>query len=127
MSTVIYAAQLFNQEAEAETPIGATFTLSAFWVMVIATLLIPVATGFLTKLTASATVKQILTLVLAALVSILNVSTQLDGVAVVSWNTVVLTVVQTLAAIATYLGVYQPHQLNAKTAPNAGIGGSKAA
>lgn len=125
--TAIFAAHLFGQEATGDTPIGATFTLSAFWVLIIGMLLIPVATGLITKANASATVKQIVTLVISAVVSIISISRQETGIAVVSWNTVVLIVVQTLAAIATYLGVYKPHELNAKTAPAVGIGGTKAA
>lgn len=117
----IAGAQEIPNDATAVAPV-ATLTLSAFTVLVITSLLIPVATGLLTKLQATATVKQVITAAIAAVVGIITTSSQADGTAVISLATVQYALLAFAIATVGYLGIYKPHALDAKLAPNAGLG-----
>lgn len=114
-------AQEITDDATAVAPV-ASLTLSAFTVVIITSLLIPLATGLVTKLAASATVKQIVTAAISAVVGIVTVSTQADGTAVVSLATLQYALLSFAIAVVGYLGLYQPHNTNAKLAPNVGLG-----
>lgn len=98
-----------------------SFRIPALGVQLIIGLVIPFLTGLLTKLNASATVKQVVTIVLAG-VSALIVSSTVGEEAVISWETLGYAALGWLVAVLSYLGLYQPHNLNAKTAPDKGIG-----
>ena len=90
--------------------------------LVIVSFLIPLATGLLTKVSASATVKQVVTLVLSAANGLMVTSTQVDGTALISATTAQYTLLSLGIAIVSYLGVYQPHDANAKLMPEVGVG-----
>ena len=115
------AAQVIENEDTAVAPV-ATLTLSAFTVLVVTSLLIPLATGLVTKLQASPTVKQIVTAAISAAVGIVTTSTQADGTAVISLATVQYALLAFAIATVGYLGLYRPHQTNAKLGPNMGVG-----
>lgn len=114
-------AEDIPNDATAVAPV-ATLTLNAFTVLVITSLLIPLATGLVTKLAASATVKQIITAAISTVVGVVTTSTQVDGTAVVSLATVQYALLAFAIATVGYLGLYKPHQANAKLAPNTGLG-----
>lgn len=106
----------------ASTSGGSGFTLSAGLVMMISTFVIPIIVGLLTKYNASASLKQFVTAILAAVASLINAATQLDGTAVISKEMLTLAIGTFVLSQATYLGIYKPLDLNAKTAPNLGVG-----
>lgn len=123
MSNVIYAAMRFAQEAQDETPVGASFTVSAALVGFVLATLIPLGTALLTKLTAHPFVKYVVTAVLAALASIANAAVTNAGVAVISWNTVLLAVGTFGLAIVQYKALWQPSfNIDARIKPNMGLG-----
>lgn len=108
-------------EAVALAP-AAALTLSAFFVLVLTSFLIPLAVGLLTKLQASATVKQVLTLVLSAVTGLVTTATQADGTAVISASSAQYALLALGVAIVSYLGVYKPQDANARLAPTVGFG-----
>lgn len=120
-ATGVAAGQDIPNDAPAVAPV-AELTLNAFVVLVISSFLIPLATGLITKLSASATVKQVVTLILSALTGVITTSTQVDGTAIISMTTVQYSLLALGIAIVSYLGVYQPHDANAKLAPDVGVG-----
>lgn len=99
-------------------------TLSAIIVTLIVTYAIPAITALLTKANASVGLKQFITALLAAVNGLLVTATQLDGTAVISKQSLVLALASFLASQAAYRGLYRPHALNARLAPNVGLGGS---
>lgn len=117
----IAGAQAIENDTTAIAPV-ASLTLSAFVVLVLVSFLIPVAVGLITKSTASATVKQVVLLVLSAVTGLVTTATQADGTAVISLTSVQYALLALGIAITSYLGIYKPHDTNAKLAPNAGIG-----
>ena len=118
---IMAGAQEIENDATAVAPTAA-LTLSAFTVLIVTSLLIPVATGLLTKAAASATVHQIVTAVISTIAGIITTSTQLDGTAVISLTTVQYAGLAFLIATAGYLGIYRPHDTNAKLVPEVGFG-----
>lgn len=108
-------------DAPAVAPVE-VLTLSAFMVLVLTSFLIPLATGLVTKLNASATVKQVVTLVLSAVTGLVTTATQADGTAVISATSAQYALLSLGIAIVSYLGVYQPHGANTRLAPHRGIG-----
>lgn len=124
MSTVIYAAHIFSQEAQDNTPVGAAFTVSAGLVAFVLSYLIPLGTALVTRLTAHPFLKYIVTAVLAAVASVANAAVTNSGVAIVSWNTVLLAVGTFVLSIVQYKAVLQPaFHIDERIAPNAGLGG----
>lgn len=117
----IAGAQDIQNDATAVAPTAA-LTLSAFTVLVITSLLIPVATGLLTKAAASPTVHQIVTALISIVAGVITTNTQLDGTAVVSLVTLQYAGLAFLIATAGYLGIYRPHDTNAKLVPDVGFG-----
>lgn len=115
------AAQEITNDETAVAPVG-VLSLSTFTVVVVTSFLIPAVTGLLTKVSASATVKQIVTLVLAAINGLIVTNTQADGTALISLTTLQYAVLSLAIAIVSYLGIYKPHDANAKLAPNLGLG-----
>lgn len=97
-------------------------TLDALTVTVIVSLFIPIATGVVTKYTASATLKQVTTLVFSTVTGILAQGATDAGGAVLSKEAITAAVVSLIIAITSYLGIYKPHDINAKLAPDSGIG-----
>lgn len=97
--------------------------LSANVVHLILTLLIPLAVAFVTKASASAALKAIVSIVLAAVVTLITRSRLGDGSAVLSYQVVYDWVITTAVAVASYLGVYKPVlDINEKALPDFGIG-----
>lgn len=97
-------------------------TLSALIVTTIVTFLIPAVTALLTKATASTGLKQFVTALLAAINGLVVTATQVDGTAVISKQALILALGSFLAAQAAYVGLYKPHDANAKIAPDKGLG-----
>lgn len=97
-------------------------TLSALVVTMIVSYLIPAITALLTKASASVGVKQFVTALLAALNGVVVTATQIDGTAVISKQAAVLALGSFIAAQASYVGLYKPHDANAKIAPAKGLG-----
>lgn len=113
-------AQEITEEAPAVAPV-AVLELSSFTVLVITSLLIPFLTGLATRLQATATVKQIVTAFISAIVGIVTTSTQVDGTAVISLATLQYAMLAFFIATVGYLGLYKPHQADAKLTPDRGI------
>lgn len=108
--------------AQAVSDVTSHIEFSTFAVTALVSLVIPVLTGLLTKVNAAPAVKQVLTIVLAA-VNTLIVSNLTDsGTSVVSKETALLWAVSTGIAITSYLGIYKPHDANAKLSPDKGLG-----
>jgi hypothetical protein len=97
-------------------------TVSALIVTLIVSVVVPIVTALLTKATASAGVKQLITAALSAVSGLLVVSTQLDGTAVLSQSAVLLALTTFVASQATYIGLWAPHALDTKVAPGVGLG-----
>lgn len=97
-------------------------TLSALVVTMIVSYLIPAVTALLTKANASAWLKQFVTALLAAVNGLVVTATQIDGTAVVSKQALVLALGSFIAAQASYVALYKPHDANAKIAPTKGLG-----
>lgn len=83
---------------------------------------IPIIVGIVTKSGAAPQVKQVVTIVLAGVAALITSSTLADGSAVFSLETLLLAAMAWLVAIASYLGVYRPLNLNDHTLPNTGLG-----
>lgn len=97
-------------------------TLSALTTTMIVAYLLPAVVALLTKSAASAWVKQFVGALLAAATGVIVTATQLDGTAVISIEAVLLALGAFVAAQANYVGLYQPHAVNAKVLPETGIG-----
>jgi hypothetical protein len=96
--------------------------LTPIAVTVLSGLVIPVLVGLVTKSTARPQVKQVLTVLLSGVAALVATTTLDDGSAVFSLETLLLATVSWLVAIASYLGVYKPLNLNDHTAPDRGFG-----
>lgn len=108
-------AQEITDDTTAVAPV-ASLELSAFTVLVITSLLIPVATGIASRWIHSTTGLQIFTAAVSGISGAVTTSTQLDGTAVVSLATLQYALLAFLVATAGYLGIYRPHNANAKLA-----------
>lgn len=82
--------------------------LTANTTHLILTLLIPLAVAIVTKSTASARVKALVTIVLSAVVSLITASRLPNGTAVLSYQMAYDTVITTAIAVASYLGFWKP-------------------
>lgn len=96
--------------------------LTPIVVTMLSGLVIPIIVGFVTQSAAGPQVKQVATILLAGVAALIASSTLADGTAVFSVETLLLAAMAWLVAIASYLGVYKPLNLNDRTAPNRGIG-----
>jgi hypothetical protein len=96
--------------------------LSAILVTLIVTMVLPALTALVTKSTASASIKQFVTALLAAVTGLVVTSTQLDGTAVFGKESALLALSTFILAQATYWGLWRPHQVNATVAPTVGLG-----
>jgi len=99
-----------------------TITASAFLVTMIVSYLIPLATALITKLSASALVKQLVTAFLSAVTGFLTVSAGANGTAVFSAQSVLFAALSFAIANISYLSIFKPHDADAKILPTAGIG-----
>ena len=89
-------------------------------------LLLPALTGLLTKWNASATVKQVVAIVLSAVSAIIIENTVEDGSAVLSSEVLLDAAILYGVQILSYLGLYKPHEASARLAPRFGVGGGTA-
>lgn len=96
--------------------------LSALMVTMIVSFIVPAVVALLTKSAASVWVKQFVTALLAAVTGVVAVSTQTDGTANISKESIVLALGTFALAQAVYVGAYKPHDINQKIAPGAGLG-----
>lgn len=113
---------LLAQASEPLTEVTSQIQFDAFTVTALISLVIPVLTGLVTKVTAAPAVKQVVTIVLAAVNTLVVNATLADGTAVISKETGLLWAVSTGIAITSYLGLYKPHDANTKLSPQSGIG-----
>lgn len=113
---------MFALFAQAVSDVTSQIEFDAFTVTAVVSLLIPVLTGLFTKISASPTVKQALTIVLAGVNTLVVSNTLQDGRAVITKETALLWAVSTGIAITSYLGIYKPHDANAKLNPEHGLG-----
>lgn len=98
------------------TPVGpdaqqadsAFLNLSPFVVSTILGTVIPLITGFVTKLTTPAWVKAVITAVLSGVAGLINVSLVDGGGAVISQSAFVSAVLTFIVAVATYAGIWRP-------------------
>ena len=97
-------------------------TLSAFIVTLVVTMVIPALVALITKSEASVGIKQFITALLAAVTGALVTATQLDGTAVLGKESVLLALSTFILSQATYWGLWRPHEVNKKLAPEAGLG-----
>ena len=98
-------------------------TVNAFLVTLVLTLVLPVINGLVTKYHASPALKQAVLVVTSGVASLINASITVEGSAVFSRTTLLLWGMTLLGSLASYLGIYQPHDLNAYTKPDRGLGG----
>jgi len=131
VSSLVTAVHLFQQTPDVggQDPAGAAFTVSAAVWTAIISVVIPLLTGLITKLGAHPLLKTAVTAVLSVVSAGVQAATVLpDGTAVVSWNTVVLAIVQFVGACVAYWSVWRhsvaggTQPIDVKLAPNSGIG-----
>ena len=84
--------------------------------------LLPLVVALVTKSTASVGLKQFVSALAAAATGLIVTSTELDGTALISKPAALLAVTAFLASQAAYVGQWKPHAIDARIAPNIGIG-----
>jgi hypothetical protein len=82
--------------------------IDPLFVMTITSLLLPLAVGLVTKLSASSGLKSLVLLVSNAVAALIVQATQADGSAVIEKQTFLLWAVGLAISVATYYGVYKP-------------------
>lgn len=103
-------------------PLGATVSLDATMVAILAGAVIPLLTGLVTKLSASPGLKGLLSLLLSVVVAFISqfvIAT--DGTFEIE-TAVVYLFVSFTSAIASYYGVWKPTGATTHLAPNSGLG-----
>lgn len=106
----------------AAVTLATEITLTPIVVSMLSGLVIPIIVGFVTKSGAAPQIKQVATILLAGVAALITSSTLVDGSAVFSIETLLLAAMAWLIAIASYLGVYKPFNLNDHAAPDRGFG-----
>lgn len=99
-----------------------TIKLSALLTTVLVSYAIPIFTGLFTKVNASAGVKQAVTGLLAAINGFLVNATMDDGSAVFTKEALLLASLSFMLSLVSYGQLWKPHDINAKLAPDKGIG-----
>lgn len=102
-------------------------TLSAWLVTLLVGSLLPLAVAFITKSSASVGLKQFVAAFVAAVTGLIVTSTMADGTAVISKEAALLALGAFFSSQVAYGRLYRPHNLNAKVAPNFGLGAPVAA
>ena len=85
-----------------------TLTLDAQLVLILSGTILPFLVGLITKAHAASWLKAVLLAVLSILTGILTVSTQMDGTAVLSKDTVIAAVLAWLVAGTAYARLWKP-------------------
>lgn len=96
--------------------------LDAMLVVVLVSFVIPALTGALTKITAPAWVKQVVTLVLAAANGLITSSAMDDGSAVITKEAALMALLSLAIALTSYLGIYRPNDANGHLLADKGLG-----
>lgn len=96
--------------------------IEPMYVHVIVGVLLPILVGLVTKAEAPAKVKIVVNMVLSAAGALVVNSVNDLGVAVISWEMFAAWLMQTVVAVASYVGVYKPLDFDAKAAPTRGVG-----
>lgn len=96
--------------------------LSAELVLVLVSVAIPVLTGLITKADAKPTVKQVVTITLAAVNAVVVANVAEDGSAVLTNSVLLDAGVSWAIAVTSYLGIYKPHDSNDHLAATKGLG-----
>lgn len=99
------------------------FTISPFVTTLIVGHVVPLLTALLTKVEASAGVKQLTTAVLSAISAFIVNATTIDGSASFSSETLTIAILTFLTANISYVALWKRHAIDAKVLPNKGIGG----
>jgi hypothetical protein len=119
VSAVVMFPALVHADAEppaADTPPVAlnsetdtdAFNLSPVMVVLIASVLIPLVNGVVTKVTTSSAVKAVVTLFLSGVAGLVTVGLTPGGGAVISQQAVIAAAITFITSTATYLGLYKP-------------------
>ena len=119
--------------SDAATTVGSQpfhFTVSAWWVQAIQTLIIPIIIGLLIKAKASPWLKSLVNVVLVSVATLISANVNSTGQAVISKETGMVWVFGLAISVMSYLGVYQnlptpgdlPNGVNNLLLPNFGIG-----
>ncbi len=106
----------------AAVTIASEVELAPIVVTMLSGLVIPVLVGLVTKSAARPPVKQVATILLSGVAALVASSTMIDGSAVFSVETALLAGMAWLMSVASYLGVYQPLDLNDRMLPGSGLG-----
>lgn len=99
-----------------------TFTIAPLLVTALVAFVLPVLVGAVTKAQARTGVKQTVMIVLSGVAALLNTSLTIEGAAVFSGETLFLWALQVFVTIASYHGLYRPHDLDAHVLPEIGVG-----
>lgn len=102
--------------------VASTFSISTQLVMFLTAIAIPFITGVVTKYSLPAFWKFFVTLVISTVAAGINEAITADGSAVISKHTAVLALYTVATSTLVYLGLYKPYDVNAKLAPDKGIG-----
>lgn len=96
--------------------------LDAYTVTIILSVIIPIATGLLTKAHAHPLLKGAVSLTLAAATGLVSTAVGSGGGAVISQEALRMAALAWVIQLATYLGIYQPAGLNDHLSPGTGLG-----
>jgi hypothetical protein len=106
------------QEVPGEAPVVEvvkTISLNATIVFLAVNFLLPVFNGIILKANPRPLVAQILSALTAAVAGFITAATQTDGSAIFTPQAVLFAVVAFLIQVASYVGVWKPHNVNAAT------------
>lgn len=98
--------------------------LNAQTVGVLLSVVIPIVTGLLTKITTSSRVKQVLTIMLNAVTAVITTAVATDGSVYLDQSTIVHFVVGLVISLALYAGIYKPNGFTSST-PDGKLGPNK--
>lgn len=100
--------------------------LNAQTVGVLLSVVIPIVTGLLTRITTSSKVKQVLTIVFNAVTAVITTGITTNGDVYLNQATLVNFVIGLVISLALYAGIYKPNgftssEADGKLAPNKGL------
>lgn len=108
------------QEVEGSDPlvdVVETITLDATLVLILVNFLLPVVNGIVLKANPKPIVAQILSALTSAVSGFVVAATQTDGTAIFTKQGLLFAAIAYLTQVATYLGVWKPHDVNSRTGP----------
>lgn len=92
-----------------------SITLNATLVLILVNFLLPIVNGIVLKANPRPIVAQIVSAGTAAISGFIVAAQQTDGSAVFTKQGILFAVISYLTQVATYVGVWKPHDINAKT------------